>query len=76
MVNRKAIHVLGSIGFFLLLWFFALSPSFADTSLFNKERWVVNGATDTGPNPRDIMVSVEGEFVGNFSELKIFHDLC
>lgn len=45
----------------------------SDTTLFDNSIWAVNGGSDTGQNSRDIKVYVQGQFVGNFSELKILH---
>ena len=55
-------------------WLAALAdPAFADTLLFDNGRWSVVGATDPGPDPRSIAVSVNGSPVGSFSELKLFY---
>lgn len=44
----------------------------AQTTLFDNGVWVVQGATDTGPDARDMAVSIEGAPAGSYSELKIF----
>jgi hypothetical protein len=44
-----------------------------DTTLFDNGVWAITGGSDTGPNPWEIQVSVEGQFAGDFSELKVFH---
>ena len=46
---------------------------FGDTTLFDNGVWAISGGSDTGPNPRAIQVSVDGQFAGDFSELKVFH---
>jgi hypothetical protein len=52
---------------------FFLSPSVtADTNLVTTASWTIDGAVDPGPNPRDIMVSVDGKAAGTFSELKVY----
>ena len=45
--------------------------SLADTNIFNNGIWVIDGASDTGPNSRDIIVTVDGAPAGSFSELKV-----
>jgi len=55
-------------------WVVALAlPAAADTNLFDNGRWAVVGATDPGPDPRDISVSINGAPAGSFSELKLFY---
>jgi len=49
-------------------------PAMADTDLFNNGRWIVVGATDPGPDPRNISVSINGAPAGSFSELKLFYE--
>jgi len=44
-----------------------------DTTLFDNGIWAISGGSDTGPNPRDISVSVRGQYAGDFSELNICH---
>jgi hypothetical protein len=44
----------------------------ADVQVFQQGGWVVDGASDTGQDPHEIRVSVDGGFVGVFSELKVF----
>ncbi len=44
-----------------------------DTTLFDNGIWAISGGSDTGPNPRDISVLVQGQYAGDFSELKICH---
>lgn len=51
-------------------------PAPADTRLFRSGKWTVDGAADTAPNRRDIKISVGGQPAGNFSELKLFHDIA
>jgi mannan endo-1,4-beta-mannosidase len=51
----------------------AVSTTQAQTNLFDKCGWVVAGADDTAPNPREIQVSVEGQGRGKFTELKIHY---
>ena len=51
------------------------APAYADTRLFTGEKWTVDGAVDTAPNPRNIAVTVNGQGAGAFSELKLFYDL-
>jgi len=54
-------------------WLVALAdPAVADTDLFDNGRWAVVGATDPGPDPRDIAVAINGVPAGNFSELKLY----
>lgn len=50
----------------------AAGTAWADTSVLTSRAWRVDGATDTGPDPRDIPVGVDKEPVGAYSELKVF----
>lgn len=56
------------------LWiaFFTPAPVSAATKIFEQGGWVVSGAADTAANARMMRVSVNGTFVGRFSELKVF----
>lgn len=58
---------------FTTIWFAFAEPSpvSADTKLFEQAGWIVSGAQDSAPNARKIRVLVAGQFVGNYSELKI-----
>ena len=47
-------------------------PAVADTPLYDNGRWAVVGATDPGPDPSDIAVSIDGVPAGSFSELKLY----
>lgn len=70
-------------GFFISLAVFAVfwvdmtnaqvNYSGSDTTLFDNGEWVVSGATDTGPNTLNIRIFVEGQFVGEYSEIKVSH---
>jgi len=51
-------------------------PAFADTNLLTSPGWVVDGADDTGPAPRPINVTVDGQPVGSFTELKVFYNFA
>jgi len=54
-------------------WVLAFAdPALADTTLFDNGRWGVVGATDPGPDPRNIAVSINGAPAGNYSELKLY----
>jgi hypothetical protein len=66
---RQFVRVVFPLALFLVCAF----PLAADTNLLNNGDWVVDGATDPGPDARDILVSVNGLPVGPFSELKVFH---
>lgn len=50
----------------------AASVALANTNLLTSRAWVVEGAEDTGPNPRDISVVVDKLPAGTHSELKVF----
>jgi hypothetical protein len=47
----------------------------ADTNLFDNGTWFIDGATDSGPNPSDIIVTMDGGTVGAFSELKLYFNV-
>lgn len=47
----------------------------ADTNLVNKQSWVIDGSDDTGANPTNIAVSVQGQAMGSFSELVVSYDV-
>ena len=47
----------------------------ADTNLFDNGTWFVEGATDTGSNPSDITVTMNGATVGLFSELNLYFNV-
>jgi hypothetical protein len=57
---------------FLFLVLFAAGVARADTSVLTSRAWRVDGAMDTGPDPRDINVVVDKQPVGAHSELKVF----
>jgi uncharacterized protein (TIGR03437 family) len=60
-----------------LILFCCLVSSFAlaDDTLLDKAGWVIAGTNDTGPNPRDIAVSVEAQSRGRYSELRIHYKM-
>jgi hypothetical protein len=47
----------------------------ADTNLYDNGTWFVDGATDPGPNPSDIGVTMDDVPVGSFSELKLYFNV-
>ena len=54
-------------------WLVAFAdPAVADTPLYDNGRWAVVGASDPGPDPSNIAVSIDGVAAGNFSELKLY----
>jgi hypothetical protein len=54
-------------------WLVAVAPpAVADTDLFDNGSWILVGASDPGPDPRDIAVSIGGVPAGSFSELKLY----
>jgi uncharacterized protein (TIGR03437 family) len=52
------------------------SFALADTTLLDKSGWVVVGADDTGSNRREVVVSVEGQPRGRFTELRIHYQIA
>lgn len=81
MATHKRVQVMGIVGM-LFLSFLLVPPSFADSPIFpppdgdQEVPWKVLCATDSGSNPRDIRVFVQGEFVGKCSELKIQYEMA
>ena len=49
--------------------------AFADTNLVNNGTWVVDGTDDTGPNPTNITLTVDGTPVSLFSKLAISYNV-
>jgi len=47
----------------------------ADTNLLDNGFWVVDGTDDTGPNPTNITLSVDGHSVSSFSELVLSYNV-
>ncbi|HUK82976.1 MAG TPA: hypothetical protein VLZ12_10135 [Verrucomicrobiae bacterium] len=47
----------------------------ADTNLYDDGTWFVDGATDPGPNPSDIVVTMDGATIGVFSEMKLYFNV-
>ncbi len=64
-------RMLAAMKFLFLVWLAATSAT-ADTSVLTGRAWRVDGAMDTGPDPRDINVAVDKQSVGAYSELKVF----
>jgi hypothetical protein len=56
----------------LLLVLSGALPGYADTNLFSDGTWIVDGATDPGPNPSEINVVTNALPAGAFSELKFY----
>jgi hypothetical protein len=50
----------------------AAASAMADSMVLTSRAWRVEGAMDSGPNPRDIHVAVDRQPVGTHSELKVF----
>jgi hypothetical protein len=59
----------------LLILFSGTLSGLADTNLFNDGTWIVDGATDPGPNPSDINIVTNGLPAGAFSELKFSYNI-
>ena len=49
--------------------------TFADTNLVDNGFWVIDGTDDTGPNPTNITLSVDGHPVSSFSELILSYNV-
>jgi hypothetical protein len=49
--------------------------AFANINLVNNGFWVIDGTDDTGPNPTNITVSVDGHAVSSFSELILSYNV-
>src|SRR5258708_1306562 len=66
-----------SFGVVILLGFCAIADrnAFADTNLVDNGFWVIDGTDDTGPNPTNITLSVNGRPVASFSELVISYNV-
>jgi len=47
----------------------------ADTNLVDNGFWVIDGTDDTGPNPTNITLSVDGHSVNSFSELVLSYNV-
>jgi hypothetical protein len=63
------------LGLFFGICAIAAQSAFADTNLVNNGFWVIDGTDDTGPNPTNITLSVNGHPVGSFSELVLFYNV-
>ena len=64
-------------GFAVLLGMGAVlnQAALADTNLVDNGTWVVDGTDDTGPNPTNITLTVNGDAVGPFSELAFSYNV-
>src|SRR5258708_32781011 len=49
--------------------------TFGDTNLLDNGFWVMDGTDDTGPNPTNIALSVDGHAVSSFSELVLSYNV-
>jgi len=61
-----------SYGLGLVFLCVATTSSHADAEIYNDGVWIVDGAEDAGPSVTNIDVTVAGQLVGSFSELKVF----
>jgi hypothetical protein len=57
------------------IYTFACRNAFADTNLVNNGFWVIDGTDDTGSNPTNITLSVDGNPVSSFSELILSYNV-
>lgn len=49
--------------------------AFADTNLVNSSSWVIDGTDDTGLNPTNIALTVNGDTVSSFSKLAFSYNV-
>src|ERR1017187_1711603 len=65
------------LGIVILLGICAIAGrnAFADTNLVDNGFWVIDGTDDTGPNPTNVALTVNGHPVGSFSELILSYNV-